>query len=217
MGEPAGKKVKIGVVGGGNVGLQSFQMFQNSSLAEVAYVVDRDTAAPAMVAARSAGVTTYTELDRALDRTDVDFVLEVTGSTQVLESIREKLHTGAEIISHGIAFIILKALEENRLAAYRKVEKDVVGVRDQIALSLNALAGFIQKIDKITDDLHYLALNAQIEASRAGEHGRGFAIVAEHVEASADFAKKIAREIDRVNADIVGVSATLDSSLKQLQ
>ena len=42
-------------------------------------------------------------------------------------------------------------------------------------------------------------------------------IVAEHVEASADFAKKIAREIDRVNADIVGVSARLDSSLKQLQ
>jgi len=56
------------------------------------------------------------------------------------------------------------------------VEGDVVGIRDQIALSLNALAGFIQKIDKITDDLHYLALNAQIEASRAGEHGRGFAL-----------------------------------------
>ena len=52
----------------------------------------------------------------------------------------------------------------------------MVGIRDQIALSLNALAGFIQKIDKITDDLHYLALNAQIEASRAGEHGRGFAL-----------------------------------------
>ncbi len=147
-----------------------------------------------MAAAKAADLTA--SLSEAIQQVEGNARAVTEGSNQASEAAK----SGTGIVESTIEG--MRRIQMKVGASAQKVQE--MGNRSK------QIGAIVETIDDIASQTNLLALNAAIEAARAGEHGKGFAVVADEVRKLAERSSVATREIGQL---IKGIQQTVDEAV----
>ncbi|MEE4226158.1 methyl-accepting chemotaxis protein [Pseudomonas viridiflava] len=133
-----------------------------------------------------------------------DVAQNTEGAALAADEANAASRTGLRVMHQ--AHSTIQALAEEVELSAQKVQA--------LALHSQSIGGVIQVISTIADQTNLLALNAAIEAARAGEQGRGFAVVADEVRTLASRTQSSTEEIRNIIQQLQGAT---EAAVQQMQ
>lgn len=141
-------------------------------------------------------------IDGVVDRLNVFVATRSSESTELVHDSEQRISQNQQLIERMQTYIEFRIQE---------AEADRVRVT-QVVKEARSLEALTRLIKDIAEQTNLLALNAAIEAARAGEAGRGFAVVADEV-------RKLSAETEKavvsINRGIQGVASTIETQLEE--
>ncbi|XOZ32551.1 methyl-accepting chemotaxis protein [Halomonadaceae bacterium KBTZ08] len=172
------------------------------------------------------------DVSRKLSETSSTNLTRINEQSSAIASARNSVDELVKSVEEVASFATNASEQTQGAAEYAKSGKDHVAGNVQTIQDLaqeidqcaelvnqfethsNKVAGLLDTIKTVTEQTNLLALNAAIEAARAGEHGRGFAVVADEVRNLAVRTQTSAQEIETVISELSNLA---ESSVKAMQ
>jgi methyl-accepting chemotaxis protein len=151
---------------------------------------------------------------------------EIVSLTSRFAELADRIHSVAgNDQGSGDRLVNLMASSQNQLDGILQSLREALSSKGALLTEVNGLAGLTEQLKSMAKDVgdvarqtNLLALNAAIEAARAGEAGRGFAVVADEVRKlstlSGDTGQKIGETVETVNG---AIARTLELSQRHAE
>ena len=140
-----------------------------------------------------------------MTKTILDNTKNAALASETAKEAGEKAHEGGKVVDETIEGM-------NRITEVVKLTAAHV---QELGKESDQIGAIVQVIDDIAEQTNLLALNAAIEAARAGEQGRGFAVVADEVKKLSEKTSKATKEIETMIKQIQKDTASAVESMKQ--
>ncbi len=161
----------------------------------------------------TANATSLAEVEQAVDSLSQNAESTAAATTQISASIRSVEQTSATALARAhearekaaSGATAVKAIVDS-IKRIRQASGETAESIRSLAARVEAIRHILKVIDDIANQTNLLSLNASIIASQAGEHGRGFGVVAGEIKALAQKTAGSTREIGDVVQEILTVS-----------